>query len=53
MFIWGAALLGLAFVVGGVVMVSQGVHTRNEAIETLRAENLDVSDPAILLDQNW
>lgn len=49
-FIWGTAILGLAFLAAGILMVRQGQHTRSEAVESLRAENLEVADPEILLN---
>ena len=48
-FIWGTAALGIAFLLGGALMIYQGNHTSNEAIESLRAEKLEVQDPEILL----
>jgi len=48
-FTWGTALLGFAFLAAGLIMVVQGFDSRNVAIESLQAENLDVSDPGILL----
>src|SRR3990172_2005233 len=46
---WGATLMGLAFLIGGVVMVGMGYHTQGELVQDLRNENLEVADPAILL----
>ena len=45
----GAVLVGLAFLVAGVAMISLGWHTRGELVGDLLAEKLDVPDPAILL----
>ena len=48
-YIWGVILLGAAFIIGGLLMIYQGQHTRTELVESLRNERLDVADPAILL----
>lgn len=48
-YVWGVALLGIAFLAGGLFTLWQGIHTRGELVESLMAENLEVSDPAVLL----
>jgi hypothetical protein len=48
-FAWGTALLGIAFLAAGILMLVQGNHTRTEVVESLRAEKLEVGDPEILL----
>lgn len=49
MFTWGTALLGIAFILGGLAMFYLGWHTNGELVQDLKNQNLDVSDPAILL----
>jgi len=46
---WGSALVGVAFVVAGLIMGYLGWHSRTEITDNLIAENLNVQDPAILL----
>ena len=46
---WGVVLLGLAFILGGLVMAYQGWHTRQEVTQDLLNEKLEVEDPATLL----
>jgi hypothetical protein len=49
LYIWGTAFLGIAFLVGGLFTLWQGWHTRNELVEALADERLEVQDPMILL----
>ena len=48
-YIWGTTLLGIAFVLGGLVTMYLAIHQRGHLIEDLRNERLEVQDPAILL----
>lgn len=48
-FTWSTAILGLAFLAAGILMLVQGQHIRAEAVDSLLAENLEVQDPEILL----
>jgi hypothetical protein len=48
-FTWGTVVVGVAFIVAGLLMLYLGEHTRTELTNGLLAENLEVSDPAILL----
>jgi hypothetical protein len=49
LYIWGIVFLGIAFLVGGLFTLWQGWHTRNELVEALADERLEVQDPMILL----
>ncbi len=46
---WGTALLGIAFVIGGLSMLFLGYQTNSELVQDLRSQNLEVQNPAILL----
>ncbi len=46
---WGVALLGAAFVVGGLVVLFLGWHAYGTVHQSLVDERLEVADPAILL----
>ncbi len=46
---YGTVLMALAFIVGGLAMIYLGNHAYTEVVEDLRNENLNVSDPVILL----
>ncbi|MDA1330552.1 MAG: hypothetical protein O3B43_05755, partial [Chloroflexi bacterium] len=46
---WGTAFLGIAFLAAGILMTVQGLHTREELVQALLDENLEVQDPAVLL----
>lgn len=46
---YGTILTALAFIAAGAGMLYMGNHAYNEVVEDLRNENLEVSDPAILL----
>jgi hypothetical protein len=48
-YIWGTVLLGFVILAAGLFMLWQGWDTRVQVQEGLRAENLEVSDPEILL----
>lgn len=48
-FTWGTVLLGAAFLIGGVLVIWLGLHSRGHLIEDLSNERLTVQDPAILL----
>jgi hypothetical protein len=48
-YVWGVALLGAAFVIGGLTMAFMGYQARQEVVQALVDENLSVSDPATLL----
>jgi hypothetical protein len=47
--IWGTALLGAAFLVGGLLVIWLGFHSRGELTESLVNEQITGGDPAILL----
>lgn len=49
MLIWGTALFGLAFLVGGAFVVLQGLHTQQEVVADLSAEHIEGQDPCTLL----
>lgn len=46
---WGIALIGAAFVVGGLAVLFLGLHAYNTVHQSLVDERLEVADPAILL----
>ncbi|MEX2143866.1 MAG: hypothetical protein WD740_04670 [Anaerolineales bacterium] len=46
---WGTVALGAAFFIAGALLVWLGLHQRDHIIHDLRAENLMVQDPRILL----
>ncbi|HEX9595943.1 MAG TPA: hypothetical protein VF982_03610 [Anaerolineales bacterium] len=48
-FIWGTVVLGVAFLVAGLLLVWLGYHQQGHIVEELRNENLTVQDPRILL----
>jgi F0F1-type ATP synthase membrane subunit c/vacuolar-type H+-ATPase subunit K len=48
-YFWGVALLGAAFIVGGLVMAYLGYEARQTVVQSLLDENLTVSDPQVLL----
>lgn len=45
----GTALLGIALVFAGIFLITQGLHTRGEVVQSLVDEKLNVPDPAVLL----
>jgi len=48
-FIWGTVVLGVAFLVAGLLLVWLGYHQQGHIVEELRNENLTVQDPRVLL----
>lgn len=48
-YFWGVALLGAAFVIGGLTMAYMGFQARQEVVQSLTDENITTSDPATLL----
>lgn len=48
-YIWGIALLGIAFLVGGLYAAYEGYQSRIDVVQSLVNEKLDVQDPTTLL----
>lgn len=48
-YFWGIALLGAAFVIGGLTMAFLGYQARQEVVQSLEQEHLTSSDPVVLL----
>ncbi|HLD93711.1 MAG TPA: hypothetical protein VI703_05880 [Anaerolineales bacterium] len=46
---WGVALIGVAFVVGGLAVLFLGLQAYGTVSQSLAEEKLEVADPAILL----
>ncbi|HKY78658.1 MAG TPA: hypothetical protein VJ182_01560 [Anaerolineales bacterium] len=46
---WGIAALGAAFVIGGLLVIWLGLHSRGELQQSLVDEKITGEDPAILL----